>query len=418
MSEAFDSSSRVNDSDLVAWPRVAAISAMVAFSLPTFITGIEVYANGSINHVLLSLVIASVLLTLIGGLMGVIGAKTRMSSYLLVKIAFGEKGAAAVNIAFAISLVGWFGVNIDLFANAVQSLGKDLLNVTIPTMLIEVMAGLLMVTTTVFGFRAINILASILTPIIALVTFVLLFGSLDEYSVTDFLNEDKASVLNLSQLVGAITGAIIVGAIILPDITRFCRHYSGGFYTAFCAFMLVQLFVLVVAAFASAAFNSTDILELMLKAGLGITAFFIVIAGSWVLNSLNLYSAMLSVGATVPKASGKIPTLLVGLLGVVAAFFNILDAFITFLIVLVTLFIPVCGIIITDYFIVNKARYTFDILENNKAISVPGCAAWFIGALYATLTELGVISSISPVASIDAILLSAVFYIALSKWID
>lgn len=419
MTNAPDSVAVTPSSALVAWPRVAAISSMVAFSLPTFITGIEIAEGTTVDTGLKALLISSLLLTIIGGLMGVVGAKTRMSSYLLVKIAFGTKGAAIVNVAFAISLVGWFGVNIDIFANAVQVLIQKQLGLLIDTVYIEISAGLCMVVTTIFGFRAINILASVFTPIIALTTFALLLSASDTFSLSDYLNQERIGTLSLSQSVGAIVGAIIVGAIILPDITRFCRHWSGGFYTAICAFMIVQLFVLFVAAFAAASFQSNDILELLLKAGLGLMAFFIVIAGSWILNSLNLYSTMLSLEATYPAINNKWGTLCIGLLGVLAAFFNILDAFILFLIVLVTLFIPVCGIILADYFIVRPASYDSKELANsanNKSVSVPALVAWLFASSYASLIELSTnIDSISPIASIDTILLAAICYVVCFK---
>ena len=419
MTNTPDSVAVTPSSALVAWPRVAAISSMVAFSLPTFITGIEIAEGTTVDTGLKALLISSLLLTIIGGLMGVVGAKTRMSSYVLVKIAFGTKGAAIVNVAFAISLVGWFGVNIDIFANAVQVLIQKQIGLLIDTVYIEISAGLCMVVTTIFGFRAINILASVFTPIIALTTFALLLSASDTFSLSDYLNQERIGTLSLSQSVGAIVGAIIVGAIILPDITRFCRHWSGGFYTAICAFMIVQLFVLFVAAFAAASFQSNDILELLLKAGLGLMAFFIVIAGSWILNSLNLYSTMLSLEATYPAINNKWGTLCIGLLGVLAAFFNILDAFILFLIVLVTLFIPVCGIILADYFIVRPASYDSKELANsanNKSVSVPALVAWLFASSYASLIELSTnIDSISPIASIDTILLAAICYVVCFK---
>ncbi len=400
----------VSDSELVAWPRVAAISVMVAFSLPTFITGIEVYNGTTINQGIWALLIASGLLTLIGGLMGVIGAQTRMSSYLLVKVAFGDKGAAIVNFAFAISLIGWFGVNIDLFSEAVQRLSEQTLDVFIPAFYIELLGGLLMVATTFFGFKAINVFASLLSPIIAVVTLFLLFGAFESYSISDYLAQTKPSDLSLSQAVGAIVGAIIIGAIILPDITRFCRHWSGGFYTAFVAFMVVQLFVLSVAAFAASSLGSNDVLILMLKAGLGLFAFFIVIAGSWVLNSLNLYSAMLSLEATWPVLANRWVTIVVGLLGVVFAFFNILNAFIGFLIVLVTVFIPVCGIILVDYYISRHEAYRFERLSSNQHWSFHALMAWCVGAGYGLFVEIQIINSISAIAAIDAIVISGVVY--------
>ena len=68
----------VSEDQWVAWPRIAAVAAMVAFSLPTFITGLEVYHALSPLQALLALTVGSVIIFLIGALMGSIGAKTHM----------------------------------------------------------------------------------------------------------------------------------------------------------------------------------------------------------------------------------------------------------------------------------------------------------------------------------------------------
>ncbi len=102
------SSVPVSEEQLVPWPRVAAITAMVAFSLPVFITGLEVYHGMTATGAMIALIVGSIIITIIGAIMGSIGAKTRLSSYLLVRIAFGDKGAGFVNMAFAVSLLGWF----------------------------------------------------------------------------------------------------------------------------------------------------------------------------------------------------------------------------------------------------------------------------------------------------------------------
>lgn len=405
----------VGDEQLVAWPRVAAISSMVAFSLPTFITGLEVYAGLTVQEGFLALIIGSVLLTLIGGTMGVIGAKTRMSSYLLVRVAFGDKGAGLVNIAFALSLIGWFGVNIDLFSSAVSRLASDFTELTIPEWVIEVVAGLCMVATTVFGFKAINILASLLIPVLAFVTFYMFFVAKGHMSLSEFWLFDKTASLSFSDGVGAIVGAIIIGAIILPDITRFSRHWTGGIHTAFWSYMVVELIVIFVAGFAAAAIGEIEILDLMLALGLGTVAFIIVIAGSWVLNSLNLYSTMLSLEATWPKCKGRGLTCLVGLIGVLAAFLNILDMFISFLVFLAAIFVPVAGIIIADYLFIKPQKYCISTLENNFKFSKPAFIAWSLGAALSVLSDISWVPSVTSIKVLDAILLSAMIYVILYK---
>ena len=125
----------------VGWIRVGLISAMVAFSLPTFVTGAEVYLATDNSRAALSILIGCGMLTLIASICGSIGTRTHLSSYMLARVAFGTKGAALVNIAFAISLLGWFGVNIDLFSGALLRLLQDALGVTASVWVVELFAG-------------------------------------------------------------------------------------------------------------------------------------------------------------------------------------------------------------------------------------------------------------------------------------
>jgi len=405
----------INSNELVVWPRIAAIAAMLSFSLPTFITGLEIHQSSSVSNTLWALVIGSLILTLIGGAMGTIGVKSRLSSYLLVKIAFGNAGAGIVNIAFALSLIGWFGVNIDLFSNAVVRLLSAEFNIIMPEWPIDIVAGCAMLITTLYGFKAINVLASIMIPILAAVTAMMLFGALDSMPLVDFINLEKSAVLSLEDGVAAIVGGVIIGAIILPDITRFSKQKRGGVYTSFIAYMVIELLVIFVAVFAAAAMQETEILSLMLALNLGFSAFFIVIAGSWILNSLNLYSTALSVEATFPHWHKKWVIVLLGLVGIGAAFINILDMFISFLAFLSDIFVPVAGVIIVDALFIKPHAYNAAALANNANFSLPAFSAWFVGAAYAVCNGALFNVSMSGITVIDAIILTAVIYTLFAK---
>lgn len=408
------SAAPIGDDQLVAWPRVAAIAVMVAFALPVFVAGLEIYQGLSFVDTMIALFIGSVVLTVIGAIMGSIGARTRLSSYLLVRIAFGDRGAALVNMAFAVSLVGWFGVNIDLFSGAAVRLALDVFGATVPAWPIEIAAGILMTTTTVFGFKAINVIASLLAPILAIVTAMLLFGTFESHSLHDLMTMEKVATLTIGDGVSAVVGGIIIGAIILPDITRFIRGWHGAIYVAFWAYMVVELVVFAVAGMAGAVSGKTEILDVLLHFGLGVGAFAIVIAGSWVLNSLNLYSTVLSVQATFPKLKGTVVTIVLGAAGVGAAFMDILDNFLTFLGFLAVIFVPVAGVIITDYLLIRRADYRAETLANNRLLAVKAVLAWGAGALVAGLINAGEMNSILGVGVLDSAFLSAILFGALS----
>jgi len=404
----------ITDDKLVAWPRVAAVAAMVAFSLPTFITGLEVSHGLQAIDAFWALLWGSVIILIIGAIMGSIGAKSRMSSYLLVRIAFGDKGASFVNIAFAISLLGWFGVNINLFADAVSRLSLEVWGLQIPTLLLAIFASICMTVTTIVGFKAINVLATLLVPVLVLVTFLFAKSALETQSLTEILASDGTASITTGEGISAIVGAIIIGAIILPDISRFVRHWSGAVYTAIIAYFIVQLSVMGAAALAGSVSGKTDILDIMLDLNLGMGAFMIVIGSSWVLNSLNLYSAILGTKATFPKLNSTWLAIGLGAVGVIAALMNLLDNFIPFLIFLSDIFIPVAGVIIIDALLIRRADYHIDTLSYNRSFNWPGLIAWALGAGFALMISNNIIPSPSGITSIDAIILAGLVYMTLS----
>lgn len=403
----------VPDEHTVSWIRVAIIASMVAFSLPVFLAGVEIAISFSPLRTLEVFVVGTVILTVIGCITAAIGANTRLSSYMLNRIAFGFHGAALVNTAFAISLLGWFGVNIDLFSGAVQRLTLDIYAVSVPAWPIEIFAGLIMTVTTVFGFRAINTLSAFLVPVLIAVTAQLIVGSLTDQSLTQIMRTPSANELSFGDGVSAVVGSAIVGAVILPDITRFVRHWSGGIFVVLTSYLVIQFIVISAGGLSATALEDDDLLNIMLTLGIGWAAFAIVIFGSWVLNSLNLYSTMLSVESTAPKLNNTSLIIILGSLGTLAAFMNILNDFLSFLFYLAVIFVPVSGIIIVDYLILRRSAYHEDRLLLQQKTRPKAIAAWGLGACVALMGSWSWIS-ITNIAALDAMIVAALAYYLLA----
>ena len=398
----------------VGWVRVALISAMVAFSLPTFVTGAEVLLSLDNRSALAAVVAGCGMLTVIAALCGAIGTRTHLISYMLARIAFGSRGAGLVNIAFAISLLGWFGVNIDLFGGAVLRLLDDTLGVAMPAWVAELVAGVIMTATTLYGFRAINTLSLVLVPVMMIVTAVLIVTALDQRSLADTFSATQTAEITFGAAVSSVVGGVIVGAVIMPDITRFIRDWRGAVYTALLAYGIVQGVVMTAGGLAADVLDNNDFLDVLIVMGLGWGAFVIVIAGSWVLNSLNLYSTALSVEATFPKVPNTGLILALGAFGTVAAFFNILDYFLTFLFYLAIVFVPVAGVIAVDHFFVRPAAYFGDELERIRSVSPMALIAWLAGSTVALLGAESLLT-LSGIAALDALVVSALGYALLSR---
>ena len=391
----------------VASFRVAAVASMVSFSLPTFIAGIEVSSGVGSDLTLAAILGGALVIFLIGWLMGSIGARTGFNSYLLVRLAFGDAGARIVNLAFSISLLGWFGINLNLFGLAIAGLSEELFGVIPPELLVTIVASLLITVTTIIGFRAINLISTLMIPVLAFVALALLVTATSQTAPVVAASQGEMS---LGDGISAIVGSIVIGSIIMPDITRFLRTSGGALLTSGTSYMIAQPFVMWVAASAAMVLGTEDIISIMLTLGLGLGAFMIIIAGSWVLNALNLYSAVLGVTASFPTLSARTVTVVLGVIGVTAGLMNILDSFVTFLFYLSVVFIPVAGVIIVDHFIARPETYRVREVADNQSLNRWGLLAWFMGAAIALAASEGFIGSVTHVAALDAMLTAAVLY--------
>jgi cytosine permease len=399
----------------VPWLRVGLISAMVAFSLPTFVTGIEVASAVDARTAIMAILAGNLLLSTIGAFCASIGARTRLSSYMLARVAFGSRGAAIVNLAFAVSLLGWFGVNIDLFGGAVLRLCNDVFGWQVAGWIVELGAGIVMTVTTIYGFRAINTLSLLLVPVLMVVTAMLVSQALGVRPLAETLSMAQAAELSFGDAMSSVVGGVIVGAIILPDITRFIREWHGAIYTAILSYLVIGSIVQGAGGLAATAFGNHDLLDVMIVIGLSWAAFAIVIAGSWILNSLNLYSTTLSIEATIPALPNTALIMGLGVFGTLAAFLDILEVFLTFLFYLAIVFAPVAGVIAVDYLWVRRSAYHEQRLQRERTVIPLALLAWAAGAAVALLGANGVIS-VTGIAALDAILVTAIAYGVLSRF--
>jgi len=278
---------------------------------------------------------------------------------------FSDGGLLYSYIAFAVSLMGWFGLNINLFMDTVGRLVQDLWGWNIPRLVLAIIASTCMTLTTLVGFRAINLLSTLLVPVLAVVTVLFGISAFSDNNWSDFLAMDAPvravgdNAMSIGDGISWVVGAVIIGAIILPDITRFIRRPRGGVYTSIVTYLIVGILVMGAAGLAGAGagiFDSyfdaegvsrTDvIIKLMLDVNLGLGAFIVIII---------------------------------------------------------------------DRLFLRPEEYNLEALQDNKGINLTAVAAWAVGAVFAILADHGVMPTLTEVGAMDALVLSAVLYFLLSK---
>ncbi|MEK9533964.1 MAG: cytosine permease [Halieaceae bacterium] len=410
-STEFDSAA-IPENQRQHWVGVAAVAVMVSLSVPTFVTGVELSATMGAESLITAVILGSAIIFVIGAMTGYVGARTGLNSYLLARVAFGDKGAACVNTAFALSLMGWFGINLNLFGHAATELIGHLIEPSPPPILLTVAATLGITITTLVGFKAINRLSLLLTPAL-LIIFLMLCGATEWPNASaDVLFSSRDSAW--SSGVSTTVGSIIIGAIIMPDVTRFLRKASSAVTVALLAFICAQPAVMIVAGLASQSMAAQDLNTLMLSLGMGSAALLLIMASSWILNALNLYSAALGLRASLPIPNPSLLIASTAAIGLVAGASNILAIFLDYLFYLSIVFVPVAGVVIADFFVVRRSQYIGAAFKHPRTVRVTALSSWGGGAIYALLATEDFILSLTGIAALDSLVLSGAIFLILS----
>lgn len=391
---------------------VGMINGALAFAVPGLITGIEIGEALGFWKSIAAFIVGGIILALFGTLTALVGHANRLTSYLTIRHVFGVWGAKLVSFCFVLSLLGWYGVNLDLFALATNGLLVDYLGITFNTSAIERGVSAVIVVTTLYGFQRMEKLSAWLVPIMGMVTLFLLIKSAMAIETSGGLASVEPT-MGFGTAVSAVVGSFIVSIVLLPDLARFCRTKRDAWSASFIPFFLLSTFVYIAASLAANVFGSDDILALMVKVGLGLAAFVLLICSSWLTNVLNLYSASLGAAAVINGGKQKFLIIAMGVMGAVASSLNLLDSFSEFLFSLSIMFTPVAAIYCADFFILRRqtAYQAGDFIPSFNFCAI---AAWVVGILFSfSSSKTGLF--ITPIEAIDALIVSLVSYLILSR---
>lgn len=390
--------------------RIALINCGLALSLSGLILGVELGASLGLAASTVAFVAGGLVLALIAAITGYVGVKIRLSSYMIIRYAFGSRGSNFVNLCMAVSLFGWFGVNASLFAQAAAELWTTLTGITLPEWVFIVAGGVLMTAGAALGFRSLNFLSVLLVPVQLLVLLWLAQITITGTGFTELLRVEPSGGITLGDAVSAVIGSWIVGAVNQPDLTRYGKTFADSAIAAAIPFLIAGSFIYVVAAMAGLWSGENDLLPVMIALGMGAAAFVFILFSSWITNAVNLYGCSLSINAVFQKLREWHIAIVSGLFGTALALLGILDHFVDFVFSLGILFTPVAGIYVVDFFCFRRNLYMSGNTDVERTVSVPAFVAWIVGIAVAVAAGEGWFT-LTGTAAIDSLLAtSAVFW--------
>ena len=295
-------------------------------------------------------------------LAGLIGGRERKSSMETVKMSFGAKGGMLFAFLNVVQLVGWTGIMIydgALATNSIFDVGIAVWSIVIGVMIVIWIA---------IGVTNLGLLNKITMALLFVLTVVL--------SVVVFRgNNPGASTGDAITFGMAVENAVAMPLSWLPVISDYTRESDKPFRATLAStvtYGLVSCWMYVIGMGAAIYTGGSDIAQIMLKAGLGVSALLIMILSTVTTTFLDAFSAGVSCESLSKKLSGKTVGIIATVIGTVGACLFNMDNIMGFLYIIGSVFAPMIAVQLTTYFILRKDSFA-------AAFDWPNLLVWAVG---------------------------------------
>jgi len=342
-----------------------------------------------------------------------VGMRARLSGYMIIAHVFGVVGAKVVNLCFGLALLGWYAVTAEFFGHTLWLAAADYGLTILPRWAWISLSSVLVIVTTVYGFRALDRLALFAVPLLALCLTGVMIASLADSGLDELLAR-PAGDMPFSRGVSVVIGTMIIGVVLMPDFTRYARNLRDCLTASFLGNTGGIVLSTTLAMVPSLHFGLLDPMSYLTAMGIGGLALGLLVFATWTTNGANLYSVGLVVGSATARVSYGQVVLATGVVGTLAAIGGVAEHFIEFLEILGLIVPPVAGVYLTRFFLLGRRDFSTAHLHCRPPVVWPALLATLLGGGLASLlwfTD----SAPSGIPACESLLASAGLYLALDR---
>lgn len=296
---------------------------------------------------------------------GYIGALSKKSSMETTRISFGKIGGSFFALLNVLQLVGWTGIMIydgSLAANGIANSASWIWALVIGALIV------LWILIGITNIGKLNLVAMTALFVLTLVLCkVIFFGKNAVVAI-----ESAGESLSFG---AAVELAVAMPLSWLPLISDYTKDSAKPFAATLASsltYFAVSCWMYIIGMGAALLTGTSDIAQIMLKAGLGIPALVIIVLSTVTTTFLDAFSAGVSFRAIFKNANTKIVGILVALVGTLAAVFYPMDNIMDFLYLIGSVFAPMTAILIADFFVTKNE-------SSKKKIDFVRIAIWVLG---------------------------------------
>lgn len=370
-------------------------------------------AGAAFTGAIIVALVANPIAYLVLALVGYMGYKVGTSTMALTRPAFGIRGSFLPTALNTITFLGWAVVNTFIAVISMSFIFKDLLGwpaygepgSTWPMILGIIFMSALNLVAVSLGRKSIKIVERIGVALILILGIWITAIVFKAHSFSDIISwkpptESKMPFGTAIDIMAAFSLAWVLG---IAEFTRYTRTTKAatiapllGACSSLIWFAFVGIVATIGAALSTGTFdpNNSDPSTLVTNLGLGWVALIMIIVACITTNVVNLMAAGVSVTNVTKKVkplhSIWLVTIISGFLMLVPLYMaSFLDTFMIFLEYIGMVLSALLGILVADYFFIQKKKYEVKELEleggkywYTNGVNVKAIAVWVIGVVF------------------------------------
>jgi len=399
---------RVSEDQKKSVFNVAMVSCGYCICMSGLFTGASMAMGLNFKSAIIANIIGNIILLAYGGAVGMAAAKEGVATSMLARHSFGREGSKIIGLVLAITMLGWFAVQVGFFGTTINAMFPNAGFITsVPVA--AFWGGILMLLTAYFGYKGLSILSNVAVPLIFIVAIIGITVSINHAGGWDLLVKTQhfSDPMTMGAGIVLVVGSFAGGASAQGDITRYSKTPKASWIATAIGYMVANLFIIFAGYLTTLATGEGNLPTAMLTLGLGFPALLILILAQWTTNDNNLYTSALGISNVIPVSKKKI-TLVCGVLATLVGVAGLADYFITWLNILGIGIPPMAGIILSDYFFIKKQHYDYGPGTKYFKWNLLAFASWIIACLVGYFAKWGI-------ASINSLIVGLIAYIILMK---
>jgi cytosine permease len=334
------------------------------------------------------IVLGNALLAMYASLLAVVAFRSGLSTVLMCRFAFGDKGSRLADLLLGLTQIGWYAWGTDTAVRVLLEMSgwnPDLKWVLMP------LAGAVFCSSAYLGYRGLELLSIVIVPMMAVMAFWsgwLAWQQAPSQAVAQ-------GGMGLAQALTVIVGTFVSGATQSTNWSRYARTQATAVWVTAAAFFFGNGLMVLFGALGAAVYHQADITKILLQQGFFASALFMMLANIWSTQDNTIYNVSVAGCHFFRSERRRVMTLAGGALGTGLAMLGFADHLVPFLVLLGTGIPPLGGVILAEFFWVRQGRFPPLAQFAEPDYRLGGLLAYALGAIAAT-----VLPGIPPITGI------------------